>query len=629
MVPYFVFGRHAFRHMDHEREAYIQKNLDDIFRLWLTRAALWGCVLFLTLGALDYFVTPENFSTFLRYRIMISLLLLLSSVLTQWLPQRYLFALSLFMVGASALSIEVMILRFGGHASPYYAGIILLGISVIGFIAARFRFHVSVAVLIYLTYFLPIVMTDNVSGHRDFLIANAFIILIFSTMLLMRYLSGRSLVEELGLKYDLDRHRARLEEDVATRTADLAGAIESLKQEIAERKKAEEERQRLQVQLMQAQKMESIGRLAGGVAHDFNNILTAILSYAELSLMKLSDDHPVRNHLIAVQNASEKAAALTHQLLAFSRRQILEMKVLDLNAVIQGMADMLRRLIGEDMLLELRPGAATSMVRADRGQIEQILMNLAVNARDAMPSGGRLVIKTDEAGPDDHWIPGYGAMAPGAYVKLSVTDTGTGMTEDVRERIFEPFFTTKELGRGTGLGLATVYGIVKQHSGFIVVDSMPGRGTTFRIYFRLVEGPETDRKLDQEIAGDLPLGTETLLVAEDDPSVRGLVGEVLVPLGYRVLPASSGADAVATSDSFPDRIDLLLTDVVMPGMNGRQLAEVLRSKRPGIKALFMSGYAHDALSTQGILEPGVAMILKPLRPATLARQVRQVLDSGA
>jgi signal transduction histidine kinase len=607
------------------KEAYISQRLADNFQLWCGRASLWGCFLFLSLGLVDYLATPENFFLFLRYRAAVSLLLLAGYFFTWRLPKAYLSTLAYVMVASAAIAIELMILNFGGHESPYYVGMILLGISVVGFIPARFSFHIIIAIMIYTTYLVPILIMETITGHRDFVIANAFMVLIFSTMLLMRYMSGKALAADLGLQYELEQYRGRLEMVVEERTAELRHAVKDLRKEIVERKRAEAERQLLQAQLLQAQKMESIGRLAGGVAHDFNNILTAILSYAELSLMKLPEHDPLRGHLISIQEASEKAATLTHQLLAFSRRQVLEMKVMDLNEVIRGLAKMLTRMIGEDMLLELRTGATASFVRADEGQIEQVLMNLAVNARDAMPSGGRLVIETADADPDDAVLKSQGVADPGQYVMLSVTDSGAGMSEEVRERIFEPFFTTKELGRGTGLGLATVYGIVKQHGGHIIVDSEPGKGTVFRILLPLTAGPGPQEAA--EPSGPLPEGTETLLVVEDDGLVRGLIDEVLAPLGYRVLTTASGDEAVKTSDSFPGHVDLLLTDVVMPGMNGRQVAEVIRTKRPGIRVLFMSGYTQDALSTQGILEPGVALIHKPLRAGTLARQIRKVLDS--
>jgi signal transduction histidine kinase len=614
-----------------KKEDYIRKNLDGTFRLWLRRASLWGCVLFVLLGGLDYLVTPENFAVFLRYRIVLSLLLLIGHFLAGRLSSRHLYVLAYVLVAGSAWAIEIMIIQFGGHESPYYVGMILLGISVIGVVPAPFTFHVVIASLIYLLYLAPIVLTESLTNHRDFLIANTFIILIFSTMLLVRYLSGNALRSELGFQYDLEQYRESLETAVRERTAELADTVEKLKQEIVERQKAEMERQRLQGQLLQSQKMESIGRLAGGAAHDFNNILTAILNYAELTLMKLAEDHPVRSHLMSIREASEKAATLTHQLLAFSRRQVLEMKAVNLNGVIGDMANMLSRMIGEDISLELKTEATISTICADRGQIEQVLMNLAVNARDAMLSGGRLLIGTKDVDLNDALLRAQETVTFGKYVLLSVTDTGEGMTAEVRDRIFEPFFTTKELGRGTGLGLATVYGIVKQHSGNIIVDSEPGKGTTFKLYFPIVGKREKvkEKEKDIDLSGPLPTGTETILVVEDDPSVRELVRQVLLPLGYRVLATAGGDDAIRTSASYNGPVDLLLTDVVMPVMNGKQLAEVLRIKRPGIKVLFMSGYAHEALSARGILEPGVAMIHKPFRTIALARQVRQVLDSGA
>jgi signal transduction histidine kinase/CheY-like chemotaxis protein len=608
-----------------KKEDFIEKKLDENFHLWLGRASLWGCFLFLSLAWLDYLVTPENFPLFLRYRAVVSLLLLAGYFLTQRLPQAYLSSLAFVLVAGAATAIELLILNFGGHESPYYVGMILLGISVVGFVPARFLFHLAITSVMYAIYLLPILFSETITGHRDFLISNAFMVLIFSTMLLMRYMSGKILVAELGLQYDLGQYRERLEMVVEERTAALRDAVKDLKKEIVEHQRAEEERERLQAQLLQAQKMESIGRLAGGIAHDFNNILTAILSYAELSLMKLPANDPLRGHQISIQEASEKAAALTHQLLAFSRRQVLEMKAVDLNAVVTGIAKMLTRMIGEDVSLELKTGATVSTVRADESQLEQVLMNLAVNARDAMPSGGRLLIETADVDPDDVSLQALGMKAPGAHVMLSVTDSGAGMSTEVRERIFEPFFTTKELGRGTGLGLATVYGIVKQHGGNIIVDSEPGKGTIFRIFLPVTVEPGPQQ--DAEPSGPLPEGVETILVVEDDELVRDLIQEVLAPLGYRVLTTATGDEAVKASDSLPGSLDLLLTDVVMPGMNGRQLAEVMRTKRPGIKVLFMTGYTQDALSTQGILEPGVALIHKPLRAGTLTRQIRQVLDS--
>lgn len=602
-----------------KKEAYIRTKLDENFRLWLGRASLWGCFLFLSLAWLDFLVALEHFPLFLRYRAVVALFLLGGYVLTKWVPSRHLPSLAFILVVGTAFTIELMILQFGGIASPYHAGMILLGISVMGFIPARFRFHLLVAATIYAIYLIPLLLNEPVADRQGFLIGNTFLVLIFSTLLLMRYLGGKSLVAELELQYDLERHREQLEALVAERTIELAATVSKLRAEIAER-------HRLQDQLVHAQKLESVGRLAGGIAHDFNNLLTAILSYTELSIMKLPENDPVRSHLTSIQAASETAAGLTHQLLAFSRKQILEMKEVDLNDSVGQMRDMLARMTGENIILDVRTGPAIRSIRADKGQIEQVLMNLAVNARDAMPSGGRLLIETSAAGPDDAFLRSQGVQDTSAYAILSVTDSGAGMSPEVRERIFEPFFTTKEPGGGTGMGLATVYGIVKQHGGHVSVESASGKGTTFRIYLPVIADGERQHEPGPDTP--LPRGTETLLVVEDDEGVRDLVREVLAPLGYQVLVTASGEDALRASDAHRGTVDLLLTDVVMPGMNGRQLAEVIRSRRPGIKVLFMSGYTEEALHTQGMIEHGVALILKPLRPGSLARHVRQVLDSG-
>ncbi len=607
-----------------DKDTFIRESLNHLFVLWVQRSMLWGCALFIMLGGLDYLVTPENAPHFFVYRLIISLFLLASSFLVRRVSWPYPYVIGFLTIAATAAAIELMILQFGGHESPYYVGMILVGVAIIGFIPARFSIHVGTALTIYLIYLLPIIMTASVAGHRDFLISNAFIILIFITMLVTRYMSGKALVRDLGLRYDLDRYQKNLEHAVAERTAELAGAIEDLRREIAERKLAEADRERLQGQLLQVQKMESVGRLAGGVAHDFNNILTAILSYAELCLMKLPGDHPVRGYASAIRDASEKAASLTHQLLAFSRKQVLEMRSVDLNAVVEGMARMLRRIIGEDVVLEIRTDEALRPILADKGQLEQVLMNLAVNARDAMPQGGSLIIGTEPVRRGDLPAGREGALRDQEYVLLTVKDTGKGMTTDVRDRIFEPFFTTKELGKGTGLGLSMVYGIVKQHDGHIAVDSDAGRGSTFRIYLPVAAAHAAQR---YEGALAMPQGTETVLIVEDDQAIRSLVREILEPLGYRVLVTASGEEALACLRSDAGPVHLLLTDVIMPGMNGKTLAEEVLALRPGIRVLFMSGYPYDALSDQGLLGSGASLVHKPLSPAILAAHVRRMLDN--
>ncbi len=386
------------------------------------------------------------------------------------------------------------------------------------------------------------------------------------------------------------------------------------------------ERRRLEEHLRQAQKMEAIGRLSGGIAHDFNNLLTAILGYSEMALSHLPDDTPLRKQVQAIHEAGERAATLTRQLLAFSRKQVMEMKVVDLNAVIGHMTKLLRRLIGEDVDLTLRVNATRSRIKADPGQIEQIVMNLVLNARDAMPGGGRLEIGTEDVVLGEEDVATRSEGRPGAHVALTVTDTGIGMGEEVREHLFEPFFTTKGMGEGTGLGLATVYGIVKQHGGHIAVRTEPGAGTSFRIYFPVTDECEavSPPRPAEPVAG----GTETVLVVDDDAAVLRLIADTLRPLGYRVLEASRGDEAVAVCRAVGERIDLLLTDVIMPGMNGQELAEACRRERPEIKVVFMSGYTNDVITHLGVLDGGATFLDKPLRPGVLAAKIREVLDGG-
>ena len=385
------------------------------------------------------------------------------------------------------------------------------------------------------------------------------------------------------------------------------------------------ERKRMEAQFLQAQKMEAIGQLAGGIAHDFNNLLTIIKGYSQLSLMELKEGGPLRENIEEINKASDRASDLTHQLLAFSRRQILEMKVLDLNVLLPGVEMMLRRVIGEDIELVTRLAEDLGRVKSDRGQIEQVIMNLAVNARDAMPDGGKLTIETANAELDEAYARAHVAVKPGKYVMLSVSDTGVGMTPEVRERVFEPFFTTKEKVKGTGLGLSTVYGIVKQSGGNIWVYSEPGKGTTFKIYLPRADEP-LEEVVERVAGGELHRGDETILVVEDNDEVREVAVRILSGQGYTVLEASQGLDAFLICTEHDGPIHLLLTDVVMPKMSGRELAETLMSIRPRIKVLYMSGYTDNAIVHHGVLETGMNFIQKPFAVDTLARKVREVLD---
>jgi PAS domain S-box-containing protein len=405
----------------------------------------------------------------------------------------------------------------------------------------------------------------------------------------------------------------------------LTGLVHVVR-DITARKKAEEKQQKLQEQLNQVQKMESIGRLAGGIAHDFNNILSVVIGYSELVQRALPKESVLVKDIAVIREAGEKAAGLTSQLLAFSRKQVLTMRPVDLNRVVEELGRMLRRVIGEDILLDLHLSSRIGPVIADSGQIEQVLINLAVNARDAMPAGGHFILSTSTAEIDKEYIDHHAEAKLGHHVLLAVTDTGSGMPAHVKEHIFEPFFTTKEAGKGTGLGLATVYGIVKQHGGQIYVYSEPGKGTTFKIY--LPSAQETEVKAGPIACQDLPTGSETILIAEDDANIRAMFKSCLEPMGYTVLLAAEGREALDLSKKHPGRIHLLLTDVIMPNMNGQELADALRNQRPDMGVLFMSGYTDDVIAHHGVLEPGINFIQKPITLSILAHKLRDVLNKS-
>jgi PAS domain S-box-containing protein len=399
-------------------------------------------------------------------------------------------------------------------------------------------------------------------------------------------------------------------------------------EDITELKRAEEEKAVLQEQLRQSQKVEAVGCLAGGIAHDFNNLLTVIKGYSQLSSIELKEGDPLRGNIDEIQNAADRAANLTRQLLAFSRRQVMEMKILDLNTLLRDLEKMLRRVIGEDIEMVIQLAEDLGRVRADVGQIEQVIMNLAVNGRDAMPNGGKLTIETANVELDEFYARSHVDVKPGHYVMFSVSDTGVGMTPEVRERIFEPFFTTKEKGKGTGLGLSTSYGIVKQSEGDIWVYSVQGKGTTFKIYLPRVNEPlEEIRK--EVLKEELPRGNETILIVEDEEEVRKLAGKILERQGYKILEASQGDDALRISERHGGPIDLILVDVIMPGMSCSELAKHLKSPHPKMKVLYMSGYTDNAIVRHGVLEKGVNYIQKPFTMEGLARKVREVLDKDS
>jgi PAS domain S-box-containing protein len=384
----------------------------------------------------------------------------------------------------------------------------------------------------------------------------------------------------------------------------------------------------LEAQLLQSQKMEAVGRLSGGVAHDFNNLLTVILGYTQFLMTKLGSESPHSSDLEAIRAAGERAAGLTRQLLAFSRRQMLHTAVIDLNFVIEDLQKMLRPLIGEDVDLILLPESGLRPVVADKGQIEQIIMNLAVNSRDAMPQGGKLTIRTANVDLDEAYVRAHVGSRPGPYVLLEVSDTGCGMDDATMDHIFEPFFTTKEQGKGTGLGMSTVYGIVKQSGGYIWIESSPGRGTSCKIYFPRIEAPAPASKV-HESTGNALCGAETILLVEDEVWVGNLARLILERQGYKVYQARSAEEALSIGREQKGAIDMVLADVVMPIMSGRELAEFLLPLHPGMKVLFMSGYTDDTILQHGVMDLGIGFLQKPFTSDTLIQKVREVLDTPA
>jgi two-component system, cell cycle sensor histidine kinase and response regulator CckA len=399
-------------------------------------------------------------------------------------------------------------------------------------------------------------------------------------------------------------------------------------EERRERKKAEEALRRSEDQLRQSQKVEAIGRLAGGIAHDFNNLLTIINGYTELLLARLPGEDRVSKDINEIRKAGQRAASLTRQLLAFSRKQILEPRVLDLNAIVVDLEKMLRRLIGEDVELKIVPASGLRRIKADPGQIEQVIMNLVVNARDAMPKGGKLTLETANVDLDETYAGRHVGVRAGAYVLLAVSDSGCGMDREAMAHIFEPFFTTKGPGKGTGLGLSTVYGIVKQSGGNVWAYSEPGLGTTLKIYLPQAEGA-IERSAREGRSGRAARGSETILLVEDQTEVRKLVREILEMNGYTVVAASEGLEALEICKQHEGPIHLMLSDVVMPQMGGRELAGRLATHRPDMKVLYMSGYTSNAIVHHGILDPGTAFLQKPFTPDGLACKIREVLDEGS
>ena len=438
---------------------------------------------------------------------------------------------------------------------------------------------------------------------------------------LVRFLPGSPAFTEA------DRDFAQSLADHAALAISNARLLSTAMTQLAERERAEAALRKAEEQLRQAQKMEAIGRLSGSVAHDFNNLLSVILSYADLVLADLKPIDPLRADIESIRRAGEKAADLTHQLLAFSRQQVLAPRFLDLNEILRESEKMLHRLLGEDIQVETHYARRLAQVKVDPSQIDQVLLNLVINARDAMPGGGKLTIETREVELDESYTTEHFGVITGPHVMLAVSDTGVGMDKQVQARIFEPFFTTKELGKGTGLGLSTVFGIVKQSGGNIWVYSEPGGGTTFKVYFPVAIGVEQEPVAVVAEPATLH-GTETILLVEDQDEVRRVAQTILRRYGYHVIEARNAGEALLTCERHPRTIHLLLTDVVMPQLSGRELAERLQQVRPEMKVLYMSGYTENVIVHHGILDSGIAYLQKPIVPDLLCRRVREVLDAA-
>lgn len=426
-------------------------------------------------------------------------------------------------------------------------------------------------------------------------------------------------VKALGMGGTVEKIPVQTMDEIGKLADAFNAMIDSLREKEAQQKRLEE-------QLRQSQKMEAIGTLSGGIAHDFNNILTAIIGFGNLAMMQLKKNDTVAPYIGYILSSAEKAASLTQSLLAFSRKQIINPVPVDLNGIIRGLEKLLLRLIGEDIEFRVHLAGEELMVMADRGQMDQVLMNLVTNARDVMPNGGVLSLSTEAVTLGKDFFGGFGHEKPGRYAVLSVSDTGSGMDEETKKKIFDPFFTTKEVGKGTGLGLSMAYGIVKQHDGYVMVDTEPAKGTCFRIYLPLIEEKplvkETKRKA-------VPTrGTETVLVAEDDGNVRRIIREVLEMFGYAVVEAADGEEAVRLFAESKRKIDILLFDIIMPRKNGKEAYDEIRVMAPGIKALFISGYTADVLSRKGVQEEGTMFIYKPVSPDELLTKIREVLDGS-
>jgi PAS domain S-box-containing protein len=711
-----------------KKDEYVDEQISQKLQFWIGKITILGMILFPLFCISDYFVTPENFGRFIHYRLVVTIILATFYFCNRYKRsktyQNYIIA---GVVLTSAIVMELMILRSGAHQSGYYAGMNLIILAALGFIPFSLFLAITISVIIYAIYIIPILAIDTIINVPVFISNNMFILSTFAISLLLRILNQKSMINELSLQYDLateqkmlENYTTVLEDVVEERTAELVkseqwhralsenatdgivvtdqhGVIvsinerackthgyakkdlvdadsgvleleanrdavterrnriiagESLVFETMHKKKDGSflsfeisstainigdqlfiqsfyrdisEKKKLQEHLQQTQKMESIGALAGGIAHDFNNILSAIIGYGHLSQMKLCVDDPVRHYVDQIMQSSERATALTQSLLAFSRKQPVKKELIAVNTVIRNFEKFLHRLLREDIEMTIQYSAEQPIIMADRGQIEQVVMNLVTNARDAMPDKGRLTIDTKITAMDEAFMRFHGYGKAGNYATLSVADTGIGISEETKKRIFEPFFTTKEIGKGTGLGLATVYGIVKAHDGFINVYSEPGKGSVFHVYFPLASTTNAVLEPDAQNPVLLKGGNETILLAEDDVSLRNMTSVVLRDMGYTVIEAEDGNNAVTRFVENRAAIKLAILDGIMPKMNGLEAYQEISALSPMIHCIFMSGYAGEVFARDG-LPTGTMFLSKPVKPSELLSKTREMLD---
>ena len=591
--------------------AQFEKERLKILNKAVATGAILAAILVPLFSLLDLVFKFHIFWTFFEIRIAVMLISIAVLFLTKTsFGRKYPYPLGGFLTVIVGGSIALMCYLDQGPVDPYYAGINLplLGFGIL--LPLSLGEGIIIFTLVWISYFLPNLFRLQHAEIGIFVNNNFFMI---STILIALVSSQFHLYYRRKEWYT--RHR------LETAHRKIRNHAKELENKVKERTK----------KLLQTERLAVIGELAGGIAHDFNNILTAILGASGILLSSLPKDDPMRSEIESISRVGKRGARLVKQLLAFSRKQILLPKTLNINDVIQDVAKMLRRLIKEDIELGINLSPNLGYVEVDPVQIEQIILNLALNARDAMPEGGKLVIKTENVTLDEAYCRlGKVALSPGEYVMLAVSDTGVGMTEEIKAKIFEPFFTTKEKGEGTGLGLSSVYGIVKQSKGDIVVYSEEGKGTTFKIYFPRVEQPAENTYLDsgKMFSTKSIKGKETILLVEDEDDVRTLTARLLEKQGYKVMQAREGNDALALAEWYKGKIDLLLTDVSMPYMNGKSLAERLKEKRSDIKILFMSGHADRRLIPPGIIDSDVAFLPKPYTVETLCYKIRSVIDNN-